>query len=200
MNILMRNRILLCVAILAIISIATSNSTGVEAKSLVEADPSVPINTISLAQNNRAEAYKLSGNAKFDRGDYQGAIADYTRAISLDSNFAIAYYNRGNAKSEIGDYSAAIADYTRAIKISHNDSRFYINRGFSKYKLGNKSGALADYQQAVQIDPNDSTAINNINALTQNTRQNEQQRTLRYMNGAGYIQQNTPQPRGLLPR
>ena len=32
------------------------------------------------------------------------AIADYTRAIRIDPDYAAAYNNRGNAYKELGDY------------------------------------------------------------------------------------------------
>ena len=38
------------------------------------------------------------GNAKDDLGDKKGAIADYSKAIAIDPQYAYAYYNRGNAK------------------------------------------------------------------------------------------------------
>jgi tetratricopeptide (TPR) repeat protein len=35
--------------------------------------------------------------------DTKGAIADYTKAIELNPQYADAYYNRGNTKSKLGD-------------------------------------------------------------------------------------------------
>ena len=76
---------------------------------------------VSLAVSPSANAadnpFIKSGNAKYLQGDYDGAIADYSRAIELDPDDAAAYYNRGNAKSELDDYHGAIADYSRAIEL-----------------------------------------------------------------------------------
>jgi tetratricopeptide (TPR) repeat protein len=38
-----------------------------------------------------AEQYYNSGFDKFEAIDYNGAIADYTKAIELDPNYAYAY-------------------------------------------------------------------------------------------------------------
>ena len=45
-----------------------------------------------------AAGYLSRGNARWQKGDLEGAIADYTKAIELDPNSADGYYNRGVAR------------------------------------------------------------------------------------------------------
>ena len=73
-------------------------------------------------------------------GDYQGAIADYDRALELNPQFAQAYYNRGNAKRTLKDYQGAIADYDKAIELNPRFAQAYYNRGVAKSDLGNYLG------------------------------------------------------------
>src|SRR6185295_1400000 len=47
--------------------------------------------------------YYNSGNAKAQIGDLDGAIADYSLAIGINSNYSKAYNNRGLAKQGSGD-------------------------------------------------------------------------------------------------
>jgi len=54
------------------------------------------------------------------KGDLDGAIADYTKAIELKPDSALAYYNRSDAKQAKGDLDGANADHTKATEI---DSR-----------------------------------------------------------------------------
>jgi|TARA_B100000959_G_scaffold72699_1_gene77205 tetratricopeptide (TPR) repeat protein len=44
-----------------------------------------------------------SAGLKYARGNYQGAIADYNKAIEINPQYANAYYNRGLTKRKLGD-------------------------------------------------------------------------------------------------
>lgn len=60
--------------------------------------------SFSACNKNTAQEYEASGLAKYKREDYNGAIADYTRAIELSPNYALLYNRRAGAKVELGDY------------------------------------------------------------------------------------------------
>src|SRR5438874_8083526 len=64
-----------------------------------------------------ANAYNKSGIAKGVKGDIDGAIADFTRAIELDPKYSTAYTNRCLARKNKGDLDGAVADRTRAIEL-----------------------------------------------------------------------------------
>jgi len=64
-----------------------------------------------LAYHNRGEAYEL-------KGEVERAIADYTKAIVSDPNYAPAYERRGRAYVSKGDYVRAVDDVTRASELT----------------------------------------------------------------------------------
>ena len=56
-----------------------------------------------------AADYFNSGRAKASKGDMNGAIADYTRAIEINPELVMVYATRGMAKHVNGDQIGAFA-------------------------------------------------------------------------------------------
>jgi tetratricopeptide (TPR) repeat protein len=76
--------------------------------------------------------YMEDGNAMYAKGDFDGAIADYTKAIELNPNNVDAYNNRGATKTTKDDLDRAIADYSKCIQLKPDDAKAYYNRGLAK--------------------------------------------------------------------
>ena len=105
-------------------------------------------------------AYYSRGNSKRDLKDYDGAIADYTKAIDLDPNFASAYNNRANSKVRLKNYIGAIFDYNKAIDLDPNFASAYNNRGIANFLIGGKKSACEDGRKAQSLGYNASAIIN----------------------------------------
>ena len=110
----------------------------------------VCLHAMSCSDRKDMELYK-QGIDKYDLKDYQGAIADYTKAIGLKPDYADAYNNQGVAKFHLEDYQGAIADYTKAIELRPDDGGAYKNRGNAYLDLGQKEKALSDYLRAIKL-------------------------------------------------
>ncbi len=80
-------------------------------------------------------------------------IADFNKAIELNSKNAEAYINRGIAYNKIGNYNQAIVDYDKAIELDPKNAEAYNNRGTSYTKLGQHQQALEDYSKAIELNP-----------------------------------------------
>ena len=113
-----------------------------------------------LALYRDPSTYNQRGLARARKGDQTGAIANLTRAIELNPNFAEAYLNRGFVRRE-GDLAGAIADYTRAIELDPNDATAYCNQGAARANMGDHAGAIADYARAIELDPKFALAYHN---------------------------------------
>jgi tetratricopeptide (TPR) repeat protein len=81
-------------------------------------------------------AYGNRGAAYGGKGDYDQAIADCTRAIRLDPNYADAYSNRGAAYVIKGNYGRAIADWEAALRINPNNAQARQNIEIVRQKRG----------------------------------------------------------------
>ena len=100
-------------------------------------------------------------DTKVNLEDYQGAVADFTKAIELEADFGHAFVGRGHAKILLEDYHGAIVDLTKALEIpvadpddaimTHSDA--YYNRGIAREKLNDLDGACSDWRKATEADP-----------------------------------------------
>lgn len=98
-------------------------------------------------------SYYRSGIEKYNSAQYQGAIEDFSKAVSIRGNFHQAFCNRGLTKLKIEDNYGADLDFSRAIEIHPKYAKAYLNRGVAKKKLGDPEGAKQDFIKAVKIDP-----------------------------------------------
>ena len=89
---------------------------------------------------------------KAEKGDYYGAISDFTKAIEINPNDADSYYNRGWNKHKLNDYYGAISDYTKAIEINPSYGLAYSNRGYTKgIGFNDDEGACEDFKKAASL-------------------------------------------------
>ena len=115
----------------------------------------------AAAFGDDAVNYNKSGNAKVDKGNLDGALADFTKAIELKPDYADAYISRGVVKDIKGDKDGAIADFNKAIELKPDYADAYNNRGNVKSDKGDLDGALADFTKAIELKPNYAEAYNN---------------------------------------
>ena len=101
------------------------------------------------------------GIEKGKKGDLDGAIADFTRAIELNPKDDAPYYNRAQAKRLKKDAAGAIADYTRAIELGSTNPAAYNNRGNARAENNDRNGAIADYTRAIELKPDYARAYYN---------------------------------------
>lgn len=100
--------------------------------------------------------YEWRGHLRDRLHDYQGAIADYTRAMELEPERAGVnqYFVRGHVYFRAGMYPEAIDDYTTAISLYDFPSvqaAAYGWRGKAYVELGDYQAGLDDFQRAAEL-------------------------------------------------
>ncbi len=96
-----------------------------------------------------------SAGLKYARGNYQGAIADYTKVISITPKSSLSYHNRGASKQELNQHESAIKDFDKAIELEEDDSilyHYYNNRAWSKYYIGKLKECLIDDGKSIELN------------------------------------------------
>jgi len=91
------------------------------------------------------------GEAYFNKGEFDKAIADFTEAIRLNPEYDLAYIVRGLAYSEKGEHGRAITDYTDAIALDPKLPDAYALRGQAYEKQGDQAKAEADFAKAKEL-------------------------------------------------
>jgi tetratricopeptide (TPR) repeat protein len=107
----------------------------------IEMDPEDP-----NACNNR-------GIASAREGQYEAAIAQFTRAFQRNPVFAEAYYNRGLVDLAIGQLGQAISDFTKAVEIKPQFIEGYERRGQIYVEMGQYEQAISDFTKVIENNP-----------------------------------------------
>lgn len=103
-------------------------------------------------QPYQAVAFYNRGFDYFDRDQYDLAIEDYTRAISLEPHFAKAFGGRGLAYGAKGQYDRAIEDFNRMITLT-DDPVAFMGRGGAYLGNHQYDRAMEDFNGALALKP-----------------------------------------------
>ena len=102
--------------------------------------------------------YAQGANEHFDKakdyinkGMYDEAIAEITKAIEIDPNVAEFYKTRGELYRTKSDLGHAIPDYSKAIELDPNDGETYYFRAISYYFTKEYDKAWDDVHNAESL-------------------------------------------------
>ena len=127
---------------------------------------------LTNANNRLFEQYFNQGITLVNQENYQQAIEQFTRALSLNPNHANAYVNRAFAQMELGEYQQAIDDFKEAIRLNPNHvdahqhlnnakNRLvyqYFNQGINLVNKENCQQAIEQFTRALTLNPNHTDA------------------------------------------
>jgi lipoprotein NlpI len=102
------------------------------------------------------------GLAYSNKANYDQAIQDFDKAISLKPDTPEAFNNRGLAYEQKGDFDRAIQDYDQAIRLQPTYASAFNNRGLVYgERKGDHDRAIQDFDQAIRLRADYAEALSN---------------------------------------
>jgi tetratricopeptide (TPR) repeat protein len=98
------------------------------------------------------EAFYLRGAAKYNLGDYQGSIGDFTICIRLYPQAASSFQNRGVARSKTGDHQGAVEDFNHALRLEPENYSLYLSKVYSLLQIEQFQEAIATCDKAIKLN------------------------------------------------
>ena len=95
--------------------------------------------------------YFNRGNRRLEEDKLADAIADYSKAIHMKSDFVDAYRRRGVAHKLIGEFDKAINDFNDTLEFQPNDASTYYSRATVWRKKGENRRAVSDFQKYLDL-------------------------------------------------
>lgn len=109
-----------------------------------------------------ADFFISSGLAYGQSGKYDQAIADFTKAISIDPNNPEAYNNKGLYFSEKGIIDSSVIYLDKAIAMKPGFYQAHYNKGNAIAKGGKFNEAIPHYMKALELKPGYTDALLNL--------------------------------------
>lgn len=98
-----------------------------------------------------AKAAQTRGAALHRKGDLQGALREFDRAVRLAPRSELAWYNRGLVRRDLKDCRAAVGDFDHALEVQPRFFNALYQRGNCRQQLGEYEAAIADYSRAIEL-------------------------------------------------
>lgn len=108
-----------------------------------------------------ANAYSKRGFAFLFLGEFQEALSDFDRFISLEPesvNLQYAYLGRALAQRGLGFNQKALDDIDKAIELAPEEASYYLEQGNIYLALHAKLLAVDSFTRAIRLEPRNARA------------------------------------------
>src|SRR5690606_5484554 len=95
------------------------------------------------------------GCVKYDLGEFESAIADFSKIISLVPTLQTTYFLRASSYMALKQHTKAFEDYSLAILVSPNAEAYY-NRGVFYSDINYYQKANDDLSSSLKLNSNNS--------------------------------------------
>ena len=136
-------------------------------------------NPIALYRNSlqatprSAYLEKNLGDVYADRGEFQEAVTEYTKSLSITRNDPKTILNYAAALQQTGNKNEAEVQYRRVTGLLPRDSRAYVDLESLYVEENRPDDAIAMYKQAIAVDPADASAYFDLGVMFQQRGQDQ---------------------------
>ena len=99
------------------------------------------------------QAHNNLGTALARRGEMDGAVDQFEKALAINPNYAQARYNLGLILAQKGRIDDAMIQYQKALATDPGIAQAHNSLGDAFLRKGKMDEAMAEYQEALAIDP-----------------------------------------------
>jgi tetratricopeptide (TPR) repeat protein len=121
---------------------------------------------LDLQQGFEARAYTSMGHTLWDKGDTDGAIADFQQAVTLDDTEDYAFWGYGAVLYERDDYQGALPYLERAVVLDPNNAGYQAWVGACYMAVERYQEARMALEKALELDPTREDARSLLDDLT----------------------------------
>jgi Flp pilus assembly protein TadD len=117
------------------------------------ADSAEKLNRALQTEPDSVPIHYLLGIDRFRMRQFDAAVAEFQRVMTLSPNYALASFYLGLSLGEAGQYEAAAQALSRALELDATNFSAAFNLGAVDLKLGRVDEAMAAFRRSVQIYP-----------------------------------------------
>lgn len=109
------------------------------------------VNKVLIEFPNSAITYDLKGLILKQQGKFEDAVDAFSKAVSVEPDFAIGWYNLGRIERSLNHFKNAKTYLDRSINLQSDLTKAYFERALLFKQIGEKEKALDDYNTIIKM-------------------------------------------------
>ena len=110
-------------------------------------------NKYDSVYGNNVDMWAIKGNSEYQSGDYEAAIASYTKAVGMDTNNPVFWHSKGMAEEMAGKYDLAEVSYDKAVLMDLDNPEYWISKAAVQEKKADYFGAIKSLNRVISAHP-----------------------------------------------
>jgi tetratricopeptide (TPR) repeat protein len=100
--------------------------------------------------NPEAGKFYNEGNSQLKAGNYNGAVANYDKALAIEKDYRI-YYQKGVAQKKSSDLNGSKASLQECLKLKNDFEPGYNALGGVYFSMGNYTEAISQFEKVLTL-------------------------------------------------